>query len=182
MTPKPVYVVDEVGTVVAAVNTLLLPMLQAYDPNIAGINYLYDAPKALQNTIVEMTQSGNGLKYPMVALVLPVRERHGAQVGIDSLDPLRILIGRWSNPTDKTKTRYDNNFKPVLYPIYLELLHQFDVSRKFLTQGATMIQHVKTDWPYWGGDSPPEGANPFNDWLDIIEITDLQLKLNLKNC
>lgn len=182
MTSKPIYIVDIIGDLVTKVQTLLLAKLQTFDPQIVGINYLYDAPKGMIDTLVQMTPTEGAKKYPLVGLFLPVKEKHGTQIGIDDIPNLRIIIGRYSDPVQKTPERYANNFKPVLYPIYNELIHQFDVDRRFLTQGAQMIQHDKTDWPYWGGDSPPESANPFNDWLDIIEISNLQIKLNLKNC
>lgn len=182
MTPKPIYIVDIFGDIVTKVQTVLLSKLQAADPTLVGINYLYDAPKVMMNTLIQMTPTAGASKYPLVGLFLPVKERHGSQIGIDDIPLLRIIIGRYSNPTDKTPQRYANNFKPFLYPIYNEFIHQIDCDNRFLTQGAQMIQHDKTDWPYWGGDSPPEAANPFGDWLDIIEISNLQVKLNLKNC
>jgi hypothetical protein len=181
MTPKPIYIVDIFGDIVTKVENVLLSALQAADPTIEGINYLYDAPIPMMNTLVDMTKSG-AKKYPLVGLFLPAKERHGSQIGIDDIPLLRIIIGRFSNPTDTTPQRYTNNFKPFLYPIYTEFIHQIDCDRRFLTQGAQMIQHDKTDWPYWGGDSLPGAANPFGDWLDIIEISNLQVKLNLKNC
>ncbi len=61
-------------------------------------------------------------------------------------------------------------------------MHQLGIDRRFTSQGGTLIDHYKTDWPYWGGDNPTEAENPFGDMLDIIEITNLNLKINLSNC
>lgn len=179
MTPKPIYIVDIIGDIVAKTNAVVLPSLQAYDPVITGINYQYDQPLKMQETMVQLTKVG-APKYPLFGLLLPIKEHHG--IGVDDLSPLRIIIARWSNPTDKTNTRMDNNFKPVLYPIYLEFLNQLDLDKRILSRAADLIDHYKTDWPYWGGINPTEATNPFSDWVDIIEIENLNLRINTKNC
>lgn len=182
MTPKPIYVEDYIGECVAKVNTLLLATMQAYQPAIVGINYQFGFYKEVVATLTQMTQAANGSKYPLVWLVLPVKEKHGTEIGINETDPIRIIIAHWSNPTDKAATRLAGNFKRLLIPIYVELLHQIDVSRRFLSKSADLIPHTKTNYPYWGGDNPTEASNPFNDVVDIVDIQGLELKINLKNC
>lgn len=182
MTAKPVYIQDIIGDVVTRVNTKLLTQLQAYDPKIVAINYQYGEYKEVFNTLVQQGKADGGAKkYPLVWLWMPITLDSGDRVGIADVSPLRIIIARWGNNTDKTAARYANNFKPVLYPIYLELLNQLYLDPRIIAD-AKGIPHRHIDWPYWGGDSPPEDANPFSDYVDAIEIKDLKINLLLKNC
>lgn len=181
MRSKPIYIVDFVGEVVAKTQTAVLAELQAADASITGINYMYGGFKEITGTLTQMTQV-NAPKYPLFYLYMPFEESKGSQVGIDDVTNVRIIIGMWSDPVQKANERYINNFKKILYPVYMEFLNQLSLDKRFASNGAALIPHRKTDWPYWGGDNPPEGANPFNDWVDVIEVKDLRLQTYLKNC
>jgi len=181
MRQKPIYIVDIVGEIVTKAGVVLLPELQAVDPKIVGLNYQYGGFKEVVTTLTQLTQV-NAPKYPLVYLYMPFEENKGSTVGLDQSSPIRIIIGMWSDPEQKAKERYENNFKRILYPVYLELLNQIFLDKRFATMSPDLIPHKKTDWPYWGGDSPPEQANPFNDWVDVIEIKDLNLLTYLKKC
>ena len=181
MRPQPVYIVDIIGEVVARTEAAVLAELQLADSTITGINYQYGGYKEITDTLTQMTKA-NAPKYPLFYLYMPFEEDKGSDVGLDQTSPLRIIIGMWSEPNPKANERYLQNFKKILYPVYLEFLNQLNLDSRFLTQSAELIPHRKTDWPYWGGDNPPEGANPFNDWVDVIEIKNLRLQTYLKNC
>jgi len=182
MTAKPVFVTDIFGEIVAKVNAKLLPALQEYDTTIVGINYQYGEYKEVFGTLVQQgKEAGGAKKYPLVWLWMPITLDVGGTIGVAEVSPLRIIIARWGNNTDKTAERYTNNFKPVLYPIYLELLNQLSLDPRIISD-AKGIPHRHIDWPYWGGDSPSEEANPFSDYVDAIELKDVKLNLLLKNC
>lgn len=183
MTQKPIYIPDIIGQNVVRVQNKLLTGFQAIDPTIVGINYQVGPYKEVFNNIVQMTKSNvtSAKKYPLVWLVLPVYERM-RDLDVYTVAPLRIIIARWGNKTDKTPTRYDKNFRPFLYPIYLELLHQFYLDKRTIARTPTDFNHTKVDWPYWGGDQPTTDENLLSDYVDAIEIKDLELKINLKNC
>lgn len=183
-TIKPVYITDIFGEIVTRVESKLLSGFQELDNTIVGINYEYGPYKEVFGNLVQKTKNNitSVKKYPLVWLVLPIVERHGSEIGIYATEPIRIIIGRWGNNTDKTPTRYEKNFKRFLYPIYLELLKQIDLDPRFLTQSSISLRHTKTDWPYWGGDNPGENENQLSDFVDVIEISNLELKLNLKHC
>lgn len=181
MRSKPIIVVDLIREVVEKTNTAVIAELQAFDLFIFGINYQPGTLKEINETLTQMSeQPSQELKrYPLFALLTGFSEQKGRQIGVDGLEDLEIIIGRRSkNATDKTPKRYDDNFRPVLYPIYLEFLNQIDLDRRFLTKGVDLIQHSKIDWPYYNGGND---ANPFGDWIDVI-ILKLQVKILLKNC
>lgn len=172
--------VEILGDIVALVSTNLTPKLSEYDNTITGVNYLYGPPKEIIKTLQEWngTSKANA-KYPIVALFQPFEETKGDRADLDGVDKVRIIIGRQSQPDWLTNKRYEVNFVPVLYPIYTELIKQLCLNTTTVTQ-INKIHHVKIDWPYWddGKDS-----NPFNDWLDVIEIKDLKLNIRkAKTC
>lgn len=183
MTAKPIYIADIIGENVAKVNAVLIEAFKAIDPNVEQINYQYGPYKEVFGNLVQIGKvSGGSKKYPLVWLWLPNTISHGDQIGIGAVSPLRIIIARWGNCTDKTPERYEKNFKPFLYPIYLELMNQLYLDPRITTDGQGLIPHQQIDWPYWGGDQPPEDANPLGDYVDAIEIKNLKINLLLKKC
>jgi len=181
----PFVVVDVFGGIVSKVSEILLPTLREFDDKIEAVNYLYGHPIEIIETLGQRDKSSTFQfkKYPLVALFQDFPERHGNVIGLDSTVTLNIIIARATLATYKADERYTNNFKPVLYPIYQELLQQISLSKTFLNYGANSLGHTKYDRLYWGRDGLYKNdRNVFNDFLDCIEIKGLQLKLNLKNC
>lgn len=182
---KPVYIVDIFGSVVEAVSAAMLPTLQAYDSAITGVHYLHGHPVEIIETLTQRDKSDTWRykKYPLVALFQDFPESHNGQIGIDNEATLHIVIAYSSIATYKSPERYAKKFKPVLYPIYLELMNQIVLSAKFLNYGVSTIPHIKIDRLFWGKEGLyGNTGNVFNDMLDCIEIRDLKLKVNLKNC
>lgn len=182
---KPIYIVDEVGAIVGLVSTNLLAYLQSIDPKIEAVHYQHGHPKEIIETLAQKDKSSTMQfsKYPLVALFQDFPERHTGEIGFDSEVSLHIVIVQSTLATYKADERYSKNFKPILYPIYYELLKQFNFSKRFSTYGVSTIPHTKIDRLYWGKEGlyGSEG-NIFNDRLDCIEIRDLRLKVNQKNC
>lgn len=182
---KPVYIVDIFGSVVEAVSAALLPTLQAYDPGITAVNYLHGHPVEIIETLTQRDKSDVFMfkKYPLVALFQDFPEAHNSALGIDNEPTLHIIIAYSSKPEYKSDERYTFKFKPVLYPIYLELMKQLTLHKSFLNYGVQTIPHIKIDRLYWGKEGLyGNTGNVFNDFLDCIEIRDLKLRVNLKNC
>lgn len=168
------------GGIVDVVSANLTPSLSALNTGIVGVNYLYGTPKAIiaqlqgWNTDPVLARS----KYPLVALFQPFEETKGGRPDVAAIDKLRIIIAGLSDPKLLTFERYINNFNPVLYPIYNELIKQLEISKVTGSQ-IGKIPHIKVDWPMWddGNDK-----NPFVDWLDIIEIKDMKLNVRYVRC
>jgi hypothetical protein len=180
MRPKPIYVVDVIEKTVDATNTAVIDELKNFDPMIEQINYQYGSYDEICSTLDQMSKQSDKQykRYPLFAVIMSFPEDKGRQVGVDGVEDLNIIIARRSNPTDKTPARYCNNFKPVLYPVYLEWLNQIYLSGKFIVETPENIPHQKIDWPYYDTE---KGENRFNDYVDAIQIK-IKLKLLLKNC
>lgn len=176
--PNPIVVVDIIGQIVDAANTAIIAKLQAYDSTIVKINYQFGPPLEIYQTLAQMSQSKQAQKYPLVALFQPITQKKGGATGIDSKTPLRIIIARWGNETDKAAERYDKNFRPVLIPVFAELLYQMSISRAIATPTYEKIPMDYKEWPYWDND----GKNPVVDCVDIIELSNLELNFRYKNC
>lgn len=192
---EPVYIVDIFRDVVAATQNAviskknepvktLLQSLQEYDTNITGIHYQHGHPLEIIETLEQQTQGTTQKfkRFPLVALFQDFPEEKGRS-GFDSETTLHILICYGTKNTYKATQRYEKTFKPVLYPIYLELLEQIRLDSRFNVVNTSLIEHTKIDRLYWGRETDSGNkANKFNDLLDCIELKNLKLKLDRKIC
>jgi len=180
MRPKAVFVVDIIRDIVAATNSAVINELKSHDPIIEQLNFVPGTPLEIEEVLTLMSQNPNAeyKRYPLFALIMSFPEDRGRQVGVDGIEDLTLLIARRSNNEDKTPARYCNNFKPVLYPIYLEFLNQLYLDPRTITETPENIPHQKIDYPYYDAE---KGANAFGDYVDAIQIK-IKLKLLLKNC
>lgn len=183
MTKQPVYVIDILREVVAKTQTVLLSNLQADNPNrsIVNINFVPGTPLEITDVldVMGMQPTGDPKRFPLVGVFVPIREGKGRQIGIDGIEGIRMCIAMVSNHTDRTPDRYVKNFKPILYPIYYEFLNQLSLDKRIMNTGANSFKHTKIDWPYY---NPDQEKNAFNEYVDAIEIRDLELLINLKHC
>lgn len=171
ISPKPVYVVDLIGDVVERVKC-----------KFPTVNYQYGHFLEIANTLVEWSKgSFDSKKYPLIALFQDFSEVKSNTVGIDSRVSLHILIATRTQKDYKAEKRYEVNFKPILYPIYYELMHQLQRSNYF--QHAGDIPHTKIDRLYWGTETIfANTANNLNDYADCIEIQNLELNVKPIKC
>jgi hypothetical protein len=181
MRPNPLYVYKIIGEIVAATNTAVIAELKAYDSFIEKINYQPGTILEINETLVQMSQQSDlqYQRYPLFALLFSFKEDRNKTLGIGEETELTIIIARRSDKIDKVPARYDNNFIPVLYPVYLEFLNQLSLDGRFMTTGIpTEIPHTKTDYPYYdGGDN----NNPFDDSVDAI-LLKIKLKIYTNYC
>jgi len=118
-------------------------------------------------------------KYPLIALRLDIAEPYVD--GIAELN-LNVAILCFTQKGWNAEERMTNIFKPVLYPMYFRFLEELRKSGLFFFEGRTP-PHTKIDRPFWGVESGEANTSYiFNDPLDAIEIVDLKIKRNFKNC
>lgn len=168
---KPAYiVVDEVAKVIEAVKTSL---------SLPNLNYLYGYLSEVNETLIQdsKTEEYRSKKYPLVWLVQPFEVQRKTLGVYGTIQSLRLIIINGSDKNWKAPQRMENNFKPVLYPIYESLLDRFAKSKAFSIVGTP--QSSFTDRYYWGAEQQ-EALNDVFDCMDIT-INDLKIKNNL-NC
>lgn len=182
-----IIVKEIISDLVAEVSTELTATLQAYDPTITGVHYMNGHPLEITNRLTERDNDAvfKWKKYPLVALFMDFPETMGQDIGLMKVK-LHIMIARATSQILVTDQRYEQNFFPVLYPIYDALMtkfHTFSYGRNgkpFETIEPAQIKHTKIDRPFWGRETFLKNeANTFNDYLDAIEIRDLELLINL---
>lgn len=168
-------VVDIFGDIVAKVSAAVTPALQLFNPAIVGVNYLYGVPLEIIKVLTQWTASETyePLKYPLVALFQPFDEVMGNNKGLAEEINVRVIIAGLTLAEWSTPDRYLNNFKPILYPIYDELMKQIFTNPLILSL-PNQVKHTKIDWPFWDDGT---GKNPFNDKLDVVEIKNMKLNI-----
>ena len=179
-------VVEVMGDIVQAVEDAVLPQLQLFDPNIQKINYIHGHFLEVIETLRQQDQNPDQRKdkYPLVILVQDFAEQRNGNFQ----DPypeltLRMAICYHTLSDYKDYTRYQKTFKPVLYPIYQELINQLAVSPEFFVDSPYNIAHTKKDRPFWGKEELyGNSANKLDDYLDAIELNPLKIRQNLSVC
>jgi hypothetical protein len=170
MTP----IVEIIGNVIQAVRL-------SYDPNNLRLPYyLYGHPQEIVDILGEM--DGDSVlkyeKFPLVILVQDFEEEMGFE-GYDSETSLNIIIATETDANLRSADRRAVTFTPILYPIYNLLIEKLKESTEL---DANKPVHTKIERPYYGrsGLYGNEG-NIFNDFIDAIELQNLELKI-LKIC
>lgn len=186
---EPVSIIDLFRDVVAKVSENMTATLKEYDPTITGVHYMAGHPLEVTNRLSDRGKNGKAFeKYPLIALFLDVPEEKNAGIGFESEIRADLIIARSTASSLIAEERDTKNFKPVLDPIYREFMKQineitFGHWKPFQTAGVTKIEHTKINRYFWGKETFMKNvANNFNDYIDCIEIRDLRLKINFKNC
>ena len=123
-------------------------------------------------------------KYPLFWLVMDFVEKCGnIKDGYCLLPNMQILIATSTDPDLSTKDRIQKTFKPRLIPAYREFISQLSNSGFFYNADSDYTPHERILRPYWGGQESGNGqANIFNDFIDCIQIRNLQLMVNENVC
>lgn len=193
----PVYVVDIIGEVVAAMQDPKNPrqVLSQIIENeaavledgtlINNINYQKGYFEELIETLFQMDQDPASaiLKYPLIYLVQDFTEDRNKPDIYGGLS-LDIVILHQTQQTYKIDDRYTKVFKPVLYPLYYSFLDELAFHKAVLNYPAQAIGHYKTDRSYWGRATKQSGRPDkpqINDYVDGMELNKINLQLNF-NC
>ena len=143
--------------------------------------YQYGHPLEIVNTLTEMSkeQSISACKYPILALFTDISEDKTDPKFYCKVNDLHLIIATLTDNTYLADQRIEQNFKPILHPIYDEFINQLSKNRNIEVDYTGSIPHISTDRLYWGRNGLfGNDSNIFNDYIDCIEIT--KLKLNIK--
>lgn len=182
----PVIYLDEIiADCVTKVSAKLLPSLSVIDPNITGVHFQHGHPLEIIDAL-KLLSTGTTTKnkrYPLVALFRDFKETMGDLPGIYSVAKPTIIIATRTLPAYSSDQRKEISFKPILHPIMVELFNQFEMSGKFMTEGDDLQTVDRIDHYFWGRESIyGANANIFSDWIDCVELNNLNLQLYTNNC
>lgn len=118
-------------------------------------------------------------KYPLVALGMDIPER--VADGVIEFT-LNIVFLALTDPNYTVAERYENVFKPILYPMYTKFLEEFGNIGLFMWPGdQSAPPHDKYDRYYWGTtNSEGSTANKLPDPLDAIELLNFKFRQEIK--
>lgn len=195
MRRPPVYIWEIIGEIVQATSDAvvdkvtgltLLQTIQANEVAVLGETHIQQIrySKSSFNELIETLSQADGSaeerynKYPLIHLVRDFYEERGQDPGAYATASLNIIIIHQTVNTYKVADREVNVFKPVLYPIYQEFLEQLDKSGWTKSGDLETFRHRKIDHAFWGNRK----LETLNDYVDAIEIQNLNIKINFFNC
>lgn len=171
MTDTQYILTDELEPVVAAVKAAL---------GLTVLNYHYGEVEELNETLKqwEADPVKYNLKFPLVWVAEPYQITIG-EVGIYGTAEVNLFVINETQKTWKAKERMENNFKPVILPIYRELLKQIGINVAFDHPFGRVPEH-KTINRYYMGENR---QSTLNDVVDAMKISGLKLRIHEKqNC
>lgn len=181
MRQKAICIPDIIREVAQRTNAVVLPELQAKRDWIEQVNFEVGTAAEITEMLALKSQQPTlePKRFPLIGLFIPIIESRGRQFDIYGVENVRIVIAVNTPPGIRTPERLEDNFKPILYPIYLEFMNQLYLDKRTIARTSGDFEHTKTDWPYYDTE---EKANAFGTYIDAIEIRNLQLNINLKHC
>lgn len=189
------YLTELIGTIVAQASIALTLILQqnaiavaalkgiAEVQTITGIHYMYGFKTEIAARLIALESGGDSKfdKYPLVWLETPAelftdRSNFGYKESKFNLHILNGTIADYIAPQ-----RIQNNFMPILRPIKKEILRQITDYSEGLYKpfDADRMSYSEKEWDYWGKQNAGAGVL---DFLDCIELCNLNPRVNLKNC
>ena len=192
MTIAPVYIDDIIEEVVQATSDEVLTTIQANETEVLGssliqqIRFSKSSFDELIETLFQADKSGEErfTKYPLVHLVQDIAIERGSDIGFYGTTNLTIVFIHQTQQNFKTDERDEKVFKPVLWPIYYEFMEQLKRSAWILNpwQNTGEFRHRVIKRAFWGNRKLETTKNILNDYVDAIEVQNLQLKINYSNC
>lgn len=171
MTDTQYILTDELEPVVAAVKAAL---------GLSVLNYQYGEVEELNETLKqwEADPVKYHLKFPLVWVAEPYQITIG-EAGIYGTAEVNLFVINATQKTWKAKERMENNFKPVILPIYRELLKQIGMNVAFDHPFGRVPEH-KTINRYYLGENR---QSTLNDVVDAMKISGMKLRISEKqNC
>ena len=163
-----------------AVKQIVIEMqIDGYD-----INYQFGHPKEVQQTLMEQTQDivTRNQRYPLLTLFLDFTEGI-AQSDKDYISEaeVSIVIVNETDRNYKAAERLEHSFKAVLWPLYKVFILKCEMSPLFDVDAKFRIPHNKRDHYFYSADDAKD-QNVFAAYLDAVEITNMDLKLQDTGC
>lgn len=171
---NPIYIYDLFRTIAANTATQLGQ----------NIHFIFGPATEIRDTLAQMSadQTVAQGKYPMIALITDMNESRGLNYQDYATINANIIIATLTQQSLKAQERLDTSFEQTLYPIYFELLRQITRSRYFILNYDRLIPHTKIDRFNWGRQQLFNDANLGTDFIDAIEIQNLNVRVHHIGC
>lgn len=150
-----------------------------------SINYMYAPVIETIETISAMTKNANlsARKYPFVSIITDIKETKGERSDMQSHVVLPMVVfACLTRPEKMTKKRYDDSFRDVLQPLYEMWIDQLGRHNDIYVPDMALTRHTKTDRLSWGRSQVWANNGKSIDFIDAIEVNDLEFWIRKKNC
>jgi len=146
-------------------------------------NFLYGPVHEIVSTLKDMSLNAEQCagKYPLIALLTDIEERRD-NPGFYAEINANLIIATITEQSYVASQRYSQILIPLLMPIYSELLSQIIISRYFMAEDTSLVPHTKVDRLNWGHSQLFSDDQGGVDFIDAIEIKNLNLKIKNLNC
>lgn len=148
----------------------------------SNVSYLFGDWSYISNqlTVWGKSPKTSPLKFPLICLYSPFTEERDAEDVRVSLEFI-IMVN-----TEKDYTNEDReliSFDKVLRPIYRLFMDEIRGDRRFASDYRGVVPHQYTENYRYGrvGVLGPDGK-PFRDFIDAIEIKNLDLTIKKEKC
>lgn len=170
--------------VVTAVQSDMLATLQDIDSNIQCVNFIAGDLDEIRETLQQFDASPEERfkKYPLFILKTDITELKGTAPGIYSKVRFQAAICHHTQREYKTLERYDNNFKPILYPLYESFIENLLGIGYFPHLSRFDLKHTKTDRVNLGKQALLELQEASYDYIDAIELNNFELNIDYDSC
>lgn len=172
---QPVIIEEIIGQVVDKVSTKLE----------MDVRYLFGPASEIEDTLLEITKAQGFTeeplkKYPLIVLFTDIPETFGTADGYYGKVTIpSIAIACITDNNLKAMQRLEQNFKPILIPIFEEFKRQLARNSSFIVGAPQNIKMKKWNRYFWGKQ---KFGTKLNDFVDAIEIQNLELTLNNPKC
>lgn len=145
------------------------------------IRYDWGHKSEMANTLTQMDNSKTQkpLKYPLVWLIMDFKEKKGKNWDVYSALGINFLFAVDTHVNYTQPQRRDKSYLPKLLPMYGAFMQAISEQTAFMKPYIFGIEHDFLLRPYWGDGV---NANLFNDFIDAIEISNLNLEVAQKKC
>lgn len=147
-----------------------------------NVSYLFGDWSYISNqlTVWGKSPKTSPLKFPIICLYSPFTEERDAEEARVSLEFILMVN------TEKDYTNEDReliSFDRVLRPIYRLFMDEIRGDRRFASDYRGVVPHQYTENYRYGrvGVLGPDGK-PFRDFIDAIEIKNLELTIKKEKC
>lgn len=153
--------------------------------NCPTINYTFGNAMYVKEKLdtLSKTPHGNDIKYPLIALFCPFNEDRKSPEDYHTKAKVRVLIACASNKEWSNEERLDMSFKNILRPIYHRFLEALQEDKRLDFGYDPIVQHEYSENYSYGRYGAVTGSGEaVTDFIDAINITNLELKVKPSNC
>lgn len=172
-----------IGEVVDSVSTEMLATIQAYNPVVSKMSYLYGNWKeiSLQLSKYNLNEIEKGKYFPLFLLIEDILVERRSDTNIYGVATgVNVIICYKTLNTFTSAQREDKTFAPILRPLYHSFLKHLQKHMAVNLYSDRFINHNVLERKFWGMDDHTQNALGYH--IDAIDISNLEIPLDWSYC